>query len=985
MAALIGKSLGRYHILEQLGQGGMAVVYKAYDNRLERDVAVKIIRRGAFPPDQLARILRRFEREAKVLAKLIHPNIVPVVDYGEFEDEPFLVMPHLPGGTLKDRLGKPIPWEEAIRLLVPIARALSYAHEQGVIHRDVKPSNILITQSGEPMLTDFGIAKILLDTDATSDLTGTGIGVGTPEYMSPEQFQNKGIDARTDIYSLGVVLFELITGGKPYEADTPAAVLVKQVTTPLPKLGKTVRGIPESMEKVVAKALARNTNDRFPNMTAFADNMEGLLQNSPLTRRRIPKVDRKKSGGNKKKDSEVSPKPASPKHPNLVRSLILLVSSIGLLGLVWMAWGTFGQKDRSQVATGTNPVEELTVLPNNESKAALSPSVNLEASPTPEATPTPNPFIINPPDYAISRIGKGTVYAMKFSPNGETLAISTGSGVYLYHFEDMQLEEMIPDISPYIAFSSDGSQLAIGQNLWDIQSMKVVDPPGTIPSGELLGAAFRDSTPIISKLDASTGNVLELWNMMTGQKIGDVYRNLNSWRGYMPVFSPDGKFLAILAEGSNVYQSISPGRIEILDTFTREVIEKIDGNYTQATFSNDNSFLFTINDWDFGVLVYNLIEHRRIYQFESSYTNNDYGDEATLAVSPDGKLLASFQPPDIIKIWDLESGKEVANLTGIFSDVFSFSPDGQYLVIADSINLNVLDWRTSKIIRQTKGFGLPIRSMSGSSSDRLYVNLDQKFFLDVNLENGSLATVDVVKSPIRIGLVSPDGSLVAGIERNEAGNLILWNPETNELTYKENPDPLEIVFPGQTENIYAYQYEQQWYFSYFPVYSADGKLAASCETNRDWNQQYKLLNSSSLSIIQDIDTHRQIKTINGCDPVFSMDGTLIATSAGAVMDSRTGDVLYTFNGFSSGNNIFTRDEDPYYVTHKAFLPDNASMALGLRNGNLILVSLAIGSQRIFEGHSAAITSMVFFPEKQWMATGSNDGTIIIWDLKKMIP
>ncbi len=186
MRDLIGQSFGRYQILDQLGEGGMATVYKAYDTRLERDVAVKVIRTGSLPQDTVVRALKRFEREAKALAKLTHPNIVPISDYGEFEGKPYLVMPYLAGGTLKQKLGKPIPWQEAAQLLIPVAEALDYAHSQNMIHRDVKPSNILLAQRGQPMLTDFGIAKVL-DLEETQDLTRTSPAVGTPEYMAPEQ------------------------------------------------------------------------------------------------------------------------------------------------------------------------------------------------------------------------------------------------------------------------------------------------------------------------------------------------------------------------------------------------------------------------------------------------------------------------------------------------------------------------------------------------------------------------------------------------------------------------------------------------------------------------------------------------------------------------------------------------------------------------------------------------------------------------------
>ncbi|MBV6433876.1 MAG: Serine/threonine-protein kinase PknD [Bryobacteraceae bacterium] len=286
MSNLLNQSLGRYHILEQLGEGGMATVYKAYDTRLETDVAVKVIRTENLAPSVLERALKRFEREAKALARLTHPNIVKVTDYGEHEGKPYLVMVYLPGGTLKQRLGKPIPWQEAARLLLPIAEALDFAHSQNMIHRDVKPSNILLTERGQPMLTDFGIAKIL-DLEETQDLTGTGVGVGTPEYMAPEQWTGKA-SALSDQYSLGVVLYEMLTGRKPYTADTPAAILLKQATEPLPRPGQFARDLPEKVEKILLKALAKNPEDRYPSMGGFAAALESALSGTTAAARPQP-------------------------------------------------------------------------------------------------------------------------------------------------------------------------------------------------------------------------------------------------------------------------------------------------------------------------------------------------------------------------------------------------------------------------------------------------------------------------------------------------------------------------------------------------------------------------------------------------------------------------------------------------------------------------------------------------------------------------
>ena len=275
MPDITGQSIGRYDIIEPLGEGGMGEVYRGYDTRLECAVAVKFIRTEQKTPEVVERMLKRFEREAKAVAALSHPNIVKVTDYGEYEGSPYLVMPLIPGGTLRKYTGQAMAYGEAARLLEPVAKALRYAHEHHVVHRDVKPSNILMTESGEPMLTDFGIAKIM-DVGEGQTLTAAGVGVGTPEYMAPEQGMGKEIDGRADIYALGVVYYELITGHPPYTADTPVAVLIKSANDPLPRPTEVVPGLPKRVEEVLYKALAKDPKDRYQGMGEFEKVLEEM-------------------------------------------------------------------------------------------------------------------------------------------------------------------------------------------------------------------------------------------------------------------------------------------------------------------------------------------------------------------------------------------------------------------------------------------------------------------------------------------------------------------------------------------------------------------------------------------------------------------------------------------------------------------------------------------------------------------------------------
>ena len=280
MLNIVGKTFGRYHVVEQLGSGGMATVFKAYDSSLERYVAMKMIRSEIISDEEF---LKRFQREARALAQLDHPYILKVLDYGEQDGAPYLVMPFEPGGTLKDRMGSPWPYQEAARLLAPIARALEYAHQQNIIHRDVKPANILFTPNGSPILSDFGIAK-MLNREDSMQLTGEGMGIGTPDYTAPEQWLGT-VDARTDIYALGVVFYEMVTGRRPYTADTPASVMLKHMQEPLPPPKLFVASLPEEVEQIIFKSLAKKPEDRYQDMGAFAVELERISTGPTLPAR----------------------------------------------------------------------------------------------------------------------------------------------------------------------------------------------------------------------------------------------------------------------------------------------------------------------------------------------------------------------------------------------------------------------------------------------------------------------------------------------------------------------------------------------------------------------------------------------------------------------------------------------------------------------------------------------------------------------------
>ncbi len=271
MSFNVGENVGPYRIIEQLGQGGMATVYKAYHAALDRYVAIKALH-PAFGEDPS--FLARFQREARVVARLEHPNVVPVYDYAEHEGRPYLVMKFIEGDTLKARLSQgPLSSDEINKVVDSVGAALGYAHKQGVLHRDIKPSNVLLANDGQIYLADFGLARIAQSGESTlsSDMI-----MGTPQYISPEQAMGKkDLDEGTDIYSFGVMLYEIVVGQVPFNADTPFSIIHDHIYSPLPMPRDINPKIPERVERVLLKALAKERADRYPDVASLVTAFKG--------------------------------------------------------------------------------------------------------------------------------------------------------------------------------------------------------------------------------------------------------------------------------------------------------------------------------------------------------------------------------------------------------------------------------------------------------------------------------------------------------------------------------------------------------------------------------------------------------------------------------------------------------------------------------------------------------------------------------------
>lgn len=279
MAMVEGQLIGSYQLISLLGQGGMATVYKAYHPKLDRYVALKMMHSSFLNDPQF---LARFEREAQIIARLEHPHIVPVHDYAEFEGQPYLIMKFIAGISLKDALSDgPLELRDTMAVMSAISKALDYAHHHGVLHRDIKPSNIMLDTNATPYLTDFGLARTVQDGDST---LSQGMLIGTPAYMSPEQAAGQPVDARSDLYSLGIVLYELLVGKTPFGGGSTYTTLhahLTEIPTPPSTLNPE---IPPEVELVLMRALSKDPDERYQSAAEMYDDLRNALTQSNVQR-----------------------------------------------------------------------------------------------------------------------------------------------------------------------------------------------------------------------------------------------------------------------------------------------------------------------------------------------------------------------------------------------------------------------------------------------------------------------------------------------------------------------------------------------------------------------------------------------------------------------------------------------------------------------------------------------------------------------------
>lgn len=769
--------IGRYVLVSELGRSAIAVTYRGNDTRLDRTVALKLLSQSAQYSTEFNAYFLESVRE---LAQLAHPGIARIYDYGFEEGLLYVVQEYISGQSLSSRLGKPLEWRETAQILLRVLDALEYAHQHGVIHRDLKPDNILFGVEGQPVLCDFGIAR-MVEEEETRDTTVTNAGLGSPFYMSPEQARGLVVDFRADLYAVGVIMYEMLSGRRPFAAESSMETLIQHVSARPPSLRKQLPKLPQVVEQIVFTALAKDPDDRFQSAGEMAEALRGALQD-PRPRRQPGRKPSSRSG--------------------MVAWLAIPVLFAGVLvgGLLYAGAvpcpSSLDQFCARSIAT--TPPEALiaTILVTATPPAptaTTAPVVTHSPAPTRTASPSPVPTATQvalalPVFYGqplpalrrdplslenihemaeLARWGSPVIESLVWAPGDDYLVAATSGGIAFFdpNRADHPLVRAIAMDAWMTAVSIDENRrwIAAGGKdgivrVWDYAEGKEAYRFAAQAAGQVNALAFSPDGALLAS--ASEDTTLRVWDMEAGEERFQVKFG-RSVTGV--AFSPDAALVAAASLDFNY------------GVYGTEMGQKVGANNSGSPV---NALAYT-EDGRLVVALENASALAWKTQSETNYpvTMRQAGHVSPIravAVSPSGNLAATGAGDGEIRVWNLDSGK-------LLDDFQSGSRDGQAIVDLDyshdGMRLASLSETGVVTVWDTQGVKTPFRSAENRLPARrvafspdhelLAVQLDENEVVVWSMKTGKRVAEFEGKLPDGT-VFSPEGSRLAVLKDKKA-------------------------------------------------------------------------------------------------------------------------------------------------------------------------------------------------------------------------